>query len=93
MPNDFSVDGKEVLIRIIKYLVEGLVVAIAAWLLPNKKLDVTEIITIAVISAATFSTLDLFAPSIGNASRSGAGWAIGANLAGLNVGAPAGLFK
>ena len=39
-----------------------------------------EIITIGIVAVATFSVLDLFAPSIGSSVRSGAGQSIGLNL-------------
>lgn len=85
--DSLNFDGKELVIRIFKYLFEGLVVAIAAFLIPGKKLGVEEIITIGVVAAATFSMLDLFAPSIGSSVRTGAGLGIGVNLVGgLNPG-------
>ena len=80
--SDYTFDGKELLMRIFKYFFEGLIVAIAAYLIPGKKNQAGEIITIGVIAAATFSVLDLFAPSIGSTVRSGAGFGIGASLVG-----------
>jgi hypothetical protein len=47
-----------------------------------------DILLIGMIAAATFAVLDLFAPSIGSSVRSGAGFGIGANLAGFPGGAP-----
>ena len=66
--------------RIIKYLVEGLMVAIAAFAIPKRSLDIEEIILIALTAAATFSILDTYIPSMGVTARSGAGFGIGANL-------------
>jgi ABC-type Co2+ transport system permease subunit len=66
--------------RIIKYLVEGLMVAIAAYAIPKRSLNVEEIILIALTAAATFSILDTYIPSMGATARSGAGFGIGANL-------------
>ena len=87
MQGDFSFDGKELLMRIFKYVFEGLIVAIAAFMIPGKTLKVEEILTIGVIAAATFSVLDLFAPSVGSSVRTGAGLGIGVNLVGgLNSG-------
>lgn len=80
--SNLSFDGKELMLRIFKYIFEGLIVAVAAFLIPGKKLGVEEIITIGVIAAATFSVLDLFAPSIGSSVRTGAGLGIGVNLVG-----------
>ena len=77
----------ELVKRIIKYLVEGLMVAIAAYAIPKRSLNVEEIILIALTAAATFSILDTYIPSMGVNARSGAGFGIGANL----VGFPGGL--
>jgi len=73
--------------RIIKYLVEGLMVAIAAYAIPKRSLNVEEIVLIALTAAATFSILDTYVPSMGASARSGAGAGIGLNL----VGFPGGL--
>jgi ABC-type Co2+ transport system permease subunit len=80
---EYNFDAKELVMRIFKYLFEGLIVAVAAYLIPGKKMKAEEIITIGIVAAATFSVLDLFAPSIGSSVRSGAGLGIGLNLTGL----------
>ena len=72
----------ELVKRIIKYLVEGLMVAIAAYAIPKRSLNVEEIILIALTAAATFSILDTYIPSMGVSARSGAGFGIGAKLIG-----------
>jgi hypothetical protein len=82
MKSEFTFDGKELLMRIFKYVFEGLIVAIAAFMIPGKILKIDQIVTIGVIAAATFSVLDLFAPSVGSSVRSGAGLGIGLNLVG-----------
>lgn len=81
MQGDFSVDGKEIVVRIIKYVLEGAMVAIAVALIPKQKPSLEEVLTVALIAAATFSLLDMFAPSIGQSARLGAGFGIGASLA------------
>jgi ABC-type Co2+ transport system permease subunit len=73
-------DVGELAKRIIKYLVEGLMVAIAAYAIPKRSLNIEEIILIALTAAATFSILDTYIPSMGVSARSGAGFGIGANL-------------
>lgn len=78
---------KEIIKRIIKYLVEGLMVSIAAYAIPKVSLNMDEIILIALTAAATFSILDTFVPVMGDSARTGAGLGIGANL----VGFPGGL--
>jgi ABC-type Co2+ transport system permease subunit len=70
----------ELVKRIIKYLVEGLMVAIAAYAIPKRSLNVEEIILIALTAAATFSILDTYIPSMGVSARTGAGFGIGAGL-------------
>ncbi len=70
----------ELVKRIIKYLVEGLMVAIAAYAIPKRSLNIEEIILIALTAAATFSILDTYVPAMGVSARSGAGFGIGANL-------------
>ena len=74
------IDIGELVKRIIKYLVEGLMVAIAAYAIPKRSLNVEEIILISLTAAATFSILDTYIPSMGVTARSGAGFGIGANL-------------
>ena len=75
-------DLNELVKRAIKYLIEGLVVALAAFAIPKKQLNVEEIIIIALTAAATFSILDVFIPAMGSCARGGAGFGIGANLVG-----------
>lgn len=77
---NFAVDGKEILVRIIKYVLEGSMVAIAVWMIPTKKPYLEETLTIALVAAATFALLDMFAPSIGSAARLGVGIGAGAQL-------------
>ena len=76
------VNVNELVKRIIKYLVEGLMVAIAAYAIPKARnaLNIEEIMFIALTAAATFSILDTYVPSMGVSARSGAGFGIGANL-------------
>lgn len=84
---NFSFDATEFLIRLSKYFLEGFVVAIAAFFIPDVKLQWEQIMLIALSAACTFSLLDYFAPSIGATARQGAGFGIGANLVGFPRGA------
>jgi hypothetical protein len=78
------VDMRELLKRALKYLIEGLMVAIAAYVIPRGKgLTLDEVALIALTAAATFSILDTFVPSMGSTARTGAGFGIGANLVGF----------
>ena len=76
-------DIQEIVKRAVKYLIEGGAVAVAAYYIPKKKMNIEEIVMIAVTAAATFALLDMYAPSIGNAARQGTGFGIGANLSGF----------
>ena len=77
------INWSELIQRVIKYLVEGFMVAVAAYAIPKKSLRLDEVALIALIAAATFSILDTYVPSVGAATRSGAGFGIGANLVGF----------
>ena len=66
--------------RAIKYIVEGLMVAVAAFVIPKQKLNIEEVVIIALSAAATFAVLDVFVPSMAASARGGAGFGIGANL-------------
>ena len=50
-------DLGELVKRAIKYLVEGLMVALAAFAIPKKSLQLDEVCLIALTAAATFSTV------------------------------------
>jgi hypothetical protein len=78
---DLSVN--ELIARIVKYLVEGVVVAIAAIFIPKKSLPLDEVMTLALLAAAVFALLDLFVPSMGAQVRNGAGLGLGFNLVGF----------
>jgi ABC-type Co2+ transport system permease subunit len=81
---NLNLDLNEVVRRAVKYLVEGLAVAVAAFYIPKKQMNLQEIAMIAVTAAASFAVLDMLAPSVGANARHGAGFGIGASL----VGAP-----
>ena len=78
-----SVDLNELLRRAVKYLVEGIMVAIAAYAIPKRSMNLDEVLLIALTAAATFSILDTYVPSMAVSARSGAGFGIGANLVGF----------
>ena len=80
---DSLVDGGELVRRAVKYLVEGLMVALAAYAIPKKSLNTEEVLLIALSAAATFSILDTYVPSMAASARSGAGFGMGANLVGF----------
>ena len=71
-----GLDVREVVTRMLKYFVEGLVVAVAA------TMKVVDVVCVGLVAAATFSLLDLFAPSVSGSARQGAGFGVGAGLVG-----------
>ena len=78
-----QLDLGELVKRAIKYLVEGIMVAIVASVVPKQQLKLEEVGLIALTAAATFSILDTYVPSMAVSARSGAGFGIGANLVGF----------
>lgn len=66
----------------IKYLIEGLVVAAVAYIIPKRSMDLEEIAVIALMAAATFAILDVFIPAAASSSRQGIGFAVGTGLTG-----------
>tara|TARA_B110000037_G_C17052917_1_gene478520 strand:- start:41 stop:298 length:258 start_codon:yes stop_codon:yes gene_type:complete len=77
-----NLDLVEIVKRILKYLIEGTAVALAAYYVPQGKqrLSVDSICIIAITAAATFAVLDMYTPDISAAARMGAGFGIGGNL-------------
>ncbi len=78
-----GIDMGDLLTRVVKYLLEGLAVAVAAFVLPGKTLKFGEVAMIALVATATFAILDIYAPSVGSSARTGAGFGIGAHLVGF----------
>ncbi len=64
----------------IKYLIEGLVVAFAAYYLPQRNMDLKEIILIGLSAGMVFILLDLASSKVSDGVRQGAGF----NLIGGN---------
>lgn len=78
-----KMDINDLLTRVIKYVVEGVAVALALVFLPKKALPMEDIISVTIAAAAVFAVLDIFSPSMGVVSRQGAGFGIGAKLVGF----------
>lgn len=79
---------KEVLKKLLKYLVEGFVVSFVAFWVPKRRMRMEDILALAVTAATTFAVLDTFAPSIvSKSARFGTGFGIGASL-GAGMGGP-----
>ena len=69
--------------KLMKYFLEGLAVALAAFYIPKKKMDISEILMISITAGIIFLILDMFSPSIANGARMGAGLGIGFNQVGF----------
>lgn len=66
--------------NIIKYIIEGLAVTIAAYFIPRRKTQIQEILIIGLMSSLTFIILDIFSEDVGKYTRLGMGFGIGTNL-------------
>ena len=69
--------------NILKYVLEGVAVALAAKYIPSRGISMNEVIMISLTAALTFFILDLFAPSIAVGARLGTGFGIGAKQVGF----------
>ncbi len=83
---DASYDVSSVLtsfgVNLLKYLVEGLAVAVAMAFV-SQKIIFKQIVTVALVAMAMFAVLDFFTPGIAVTARQGAGFGLGANLVGF----------
>lgn len=68
--------------QVMKFVLEGLAVALASRMIARTKLDVKEIAMLGLTAGAVFMVLEFFAPSIVLGARQGAGFGLGANLVG-----------
>jgi hypothetical protein len=80
-----SLNLMEIIRRAFKYLIVGSAVALAVYLIPKRELEVQDVAMIAIVGAASFAILDMYAPSIGMSARQGAGFGLGAQLVGWNA--------
>jgi hypothetical protein len=78
-----NVQVQEMVRRALKYLVEGLAIAIAAYSIPSRQLRMEEVMMIAAAGAATFAVLDMYSPEVAAGARAGAGFGIGAKHVGF----------
>ena len=57
-------DKEELLKRVSKYLIIGLIVFLSAFFVPENKLKVVEVLFIGLSASAAFGVIDLFYPSV-----------------------------
>jgi len=80
-----SINSRELCKRVVKYVLEGLVVAIAAILLPKSKPDFEAVIALALVAACTFAITDTLMPSLTYPIKLGAGFGVGASMVGFGA--------
>jgi hypothetical protein len=70
---------------VIRALIEGLAVAVAAVFIAKHSLPTKEVLTLALTAGVVFFVLDLkiMPPVYSQAARTGAGFGLGANLVGF----------
>jgi ABC-type Co2+ transport system permease subunit len=73
----------ELIKRVIKYMIEGLIISVAAYVIPKRSLNLEEIALLALTAAATFAILDTYIPSMGVSARQGTGLGLGLHIAGF----------
>jgi hypothetical protein len=66
--------------NLVKYIIQGIAVAIAAYVIPNRRTNYREILVISLVAALTFFTLDIFTDDISKGAKFGAGLGIGLSL-------------
>ncbi len=79
-----QLDFTEILMRLLKYLIEGLIVGLVAFFV-FKKATWQEVTILGITAAVIFLLLDTYSPSVGNAARLGTGLGIGTRIIGLGV--------
>jgi hypothetical protein len=77
-----SFNSRELCKRVVKYLIQGIVVAIAAILLQKPKPDFEAVIALSLVAGCTFAIIDTFMPSMTFPVQLGAGFSIGSNMIG-----------
>jgi len=65
---------------LVRYIVEGVAVAIAAYVIPNRRTKFNEVAAISLVAALSLFILDVFSGMVGQGTRLGAGFGIGMNL-------------
>ena len=76
-------DSTEFLVRLCKYLLEGIVVAVAAYFFTDTSISWDSILLIALTASCTFALIGSLAPSLSASVRQGAGLGVGLKLVGV----------
>lgn len=75
-------DMSELIKRIVKYLIMGLMVALCLFFIPKKSMSIDEIALVALSTACVFSIIDTYLPSLSSSAKAGAGLGLGLQLVG-----------
>jgi hypothetical protein len=75
-----NINITEVIKRFVKYLLEAIAVVLAARYIPQYRMNLREILLIGATAAISFAILDMYAPTVSQGARLGAGASIGWNL-------------
>jgi hypothetical protein len=62
--SDNTYDWTDIIKKLFKYLVVGLVMALAINYVPEQKLKMKDVITLSLIAAVVYAGLDMFSPSV-----------------------------
>ena len=68
------------------YLLEGVAIGLVVCVIPQRKVNLNELLMISLSGAAMALILDLYSPQVGSSFRTGAGFGIGANHVGFGEG-------
>lgn len=77
-----GLDWMEVVRKLLRYCVMGIMSAFVAFYLARGRLDFESIIVLGLSVASSYAVLDLYSPSAGIAARYGFGATVGSVLAG-----------
>ena len=75
-----SINSRELCKKVVKYILEGLVVSIACLLIPKAKPDFEAIIALGLVASATFAVIDTLMPSLNFPLKFGVGFGIGNSM-------------
>ena len=62
--DSYLFDREELLKRISKYLLIGVLVFVTAYYVPKNKLEMNEVLFIGISASAAFGVIDIFYPSV-----------------------------
>ena len=68
---------------LVKYLLQGLAVAVVSFMILKGKATGEELLTIGLVAAASYAVMDSLAPTMGVGARLGTGLTLGSQLASI----------